>query len=268
MFDSHVHSLFSPDSEAPMIRILDKSIQKGLKSLCFTDHFDLDFDGKGHDLTFDIKEYFSAIHKLQKEYKGQIDICAGIELGLQPHVLNRYEGLLQGEPFDYILASIHSVDRQDLFSGSFFDSRNQTMAYFDYFSSLKECIIRYDNFQALGHVDVIKRYGNYPESLPFSSYREILQEIFRLLIDKGKGLELNTSGIRYGLEAFHPSIEILRDYKDLGGEIITLGSDSHTANGTGSHFPEALALLHQLGFKYYTSFKKQQPIFHKIEDSL
>lgn len=268
MFDSHVHSLFSPDSEAPMVRILDESIQKGLKSLCFTDHFDLDFDGKGHDLTFDIKEYLSAIHKLQKQYKGQIDICAGIELGLQPHVLTRYENLLHGEPFDYILASIHSVDRQDLFSGKYFDSRDQSIAYIDYFSSLKECILRYDNFQALGHIDVIKRYGNYPESLPFSSYREILREIFSLLIEKGKGIELNTSGVRYGLEAFHPSIEILKDYRDLGGEIITLGSDSHKANGTGVHFSEALALLHQLGFRYYASFKKQQPLFHKIGDFL
>jgi histidinol-phosphatase (PHP family) len=265
MFDSHVHSNFSPDSKASMKEVLDKSIEKGLQSICFTDHYDLDYDGKNNDLTFDIQAYFKKIDSLRDQYQDRIEVRAGIELGLQPHLGQRYYTLFKDLPFDFILASVHSVDREDFFQGNFFDTRNQQQAYEDYFTELKQSITTYDHFQALGHTDVIKRYGGYAKPLPYTFYREILREILRLLIENGKGIELNTSGLRYGLEAFHPSTEILRDYFELGGEILTLGSDSHQSTGTGAYFPEALKLLKSLGFTSYSSFKNQQPIFHRID---
>lgn len=268
MFDSHVHSTFSPDSKAFMTETIDKSIEKGLKSVCFTDHYDLDYDGKNNDLTFNIEEYFQTIHLLEEKYQGIIDVRTGIELGLQPHLTERYHDLFKDVPFDFILGSIHSVDREDFYTGNFFKERTQQEAYDKYFSEMKASITSYDHFQVFGHIDVIKRYGNYPKILPYENYRESLRVVLSLLIDKGKGIELNTSGLRYGLEAFHPSSDILKDYRDLGGEIITLGSDSHVSSGTGAHFPEALKLLKSLGFQYYTSFKAQEPIFHKISDSL
>lgn len=268
MFDSHVHSNFSPDSEAPMAETIEESIKKGLNSVCFTDHYDLDYDGKNNDLTFDIDRYFHTLGLLKKKYQDRIDVRIGIELGLQPHLVHRYHALFKNVPFDFILASIHSVDREDFYSGNYFDHRSQREAYYDYFSELKQCLLTYDHFQSFGHIDVIKRYGNFSHPLPLKYYRDILRDIFRLLIEKGKGIELNTSGLRYGLGAFHPSMEILKDYKALGGELITLGSDSHVVGGTGSYFADALQLLESLGFKYYASFKNQQPIFHKIPPSL
>jgi len=267
MFDSHVHSTFSPDSQALMQDTLDKSIDKGLKSVCFTDHYDLDYDGNNHDLTFNIELYFQAIHTLKEKYQGIIDVRTGIELGLQPHLSDRYYKLFKNFPFDYILASVHSVDREDFYTGNFFSGRTQKQAYEDYFSDMKTSITTYDHFQALGHIDVIKRYGNYSSILPYENYRETLREVLSLLIKMGKGIELNTSGLRYGLGAFHPSADILRDYKELGGEIITLGSDSHVSSGTGAHFHEALELLSKIGFQYYTSFKDQKAVYHKISDT-
>lgn len=264
MFDSHVHSTFSPDSKALMQDTLDKSIKKGLKSVCFTDHYDLDYDGNNNDLTFNLELYFQSIHSLKEKYQKIIDVRAGIELGLQPHLSERYYKLFKNVPFDYILASIHSVDREDFYTGNFFSERTQQQAYEDYFSDMKASITTYDHFQALGHIDVIKRYGNYSTTLPYKNYREALREVLSMLIAKGKGIELNTSGLRYGLDAFHPSSDILKDYRELGGEIITLGSDSHVSNGTGAHFPEALELLNETGFQYYTSFKKQEAVYHKI----
>lgn len=264
MFDSHVHSNFSPDSAAPMEDTVKKSIERGLRAVCFTDHFDLDYDGNNNDLVFNIDKYFQTIHELRDLYQEEIEIRAGIELGLQPHLTGRYYQLFKNTPFDFILASIHSVDREDFFSGNFFDNRSQQQAYEDYFSELKQCLTSYDHFQAFGHLDVVKRYGNYNGLLPYPAYREILREVLRLLIDKGKGLEINTSGIRYGLQSFHPSTDILKDYRELGGEIITLGSDAHVPEGTGAYFSEAQQLLKSLGYNYYCSFKEQQPIFHKI----
>ena len=264
MFDSHVHSIFSPDSEALMKETLNKSVEKGLKSLCFTDHYDLDYDGKNNNLIFDFEKYFQIIQSLRHEFQGIIDIRIGIELGLQPHLSESYHNLVRDVPFDYILASIHNVDREDLYSGTFFDQRTQQEAYHDYFCEMEQCITSFNSFQVLGHIDVIKRYGNFPEILPYENYREILREILSKLILQGKGIELNTSGIRYGLKAFHPSADILKDFKELGGEIITLGSDSHVSNGTGAYFTEAMELLKFLGFNYYTSFRNQNPIFHKI----
>ena len=268
MFDSHVHSSFSPDSQALMKETIDKSIEKGLKSVCFTDHYDLDYDGKNNDLTFNIEEYFRTIASLKDSYQGLIDVRTGIELGLQPHLSHRYYDLFKDVPFDFILASVHSVDREDFYTGNFFAERTQQEAYEDYFSDMKASIIAYDHFQVFGHIDVIKRYGNYSTILPYETYQETLREVLTQLIERGKGIELNTSGLRYGLEDFHPSSDILKDYKELGGEIITLGSDSHVIDGTGAYFLEALESLEYLGFKYYASYLAQEPTFHKISDSL
>ena len=121
----------------------------------------------------------------------------------------------------------------------------------------------YKQFNILGHVDLVKRYTKKPCDNPFHSE---LTEIFNIIIPEGKGIELNTSGVRYGLTNGMPSDDILKLYKQCGGEIITLGSDAHKPEDIAFQFGESLQLLQSIGFKYITTFDNQKPTFHSISN--
>ncbi|WP_049765292.1 histidinol-phosphatase HisJ family protein [Alkaliphilus metalliredigens] len=268
MFDYHMHSHFSPDASMAMEDAIKTSISKGLTEICFTDHLDYDYDGQGNDISFDWPSYLEHINKLQQKYSGQIVIKKGVEFGLQPHILDKYEKDVSNLDLDFIIASIHSVEKHDLYEGNYFDDKDQSKAYLNYFQSLYDMLHHYEQYSVLGHLDVIKRYGHYDILLPFEAFEEVTRAILKLVIEKGRGIELNTSGIRYQLGDYHPSLDILKVYRELGGEIITLGSDSHTQNQIAFDFPNALKALESIGFKYISSFDKMKPSFHRIDHLL
>ncbi|SDK21465.1 histidinol-phosphatase HisJ family protein [Natronincola ferrireducens] len=265
MYDFHVHSNFSPDSSMKMKEAIEAAIKQGVKELCFTDHTDYDYDGNNNDFQFDFYEYFSSIEELQKIYEGKITIHKGVEFGLQPHILDRYKEDVKAYSFDFILGSIHSVEKKDLFFGNFFDNKEQKTAYAVYFQELSYVVDNYTDYSVLGHLDIIKRYGGFDMALPLEEYKDFTVNILKKVIEKGKGIELNTSGLRYKLGDYHPSIDIVKLYHDLGGEIITLGSDSHQPQHLAFDFPNALKHLKNIGFKYVTTFQKLQPNFHSID---
>ncbi|GAB6086962.1 histidinol-phosphatase HisJ family protein [Alkaliphilus crotonatoxidans] len=268
MFDYHVHSHFSPDASMNMEEAIEAALARGVTELCFTDHIDYDFDGNHSDIAFEYQDYFSTIDQYRKKYENRITIKYGVEFGLQPHLTEKYRKDALDHPFDFIICSIHSVAKSDLYSGNFFENRNQPDAYCAYFNDLIKVINHFDNYSIIGHMDVIKRYGSYDMILPLEAYRGLAEELLKAIIEKGKGIELNTSGIRYQLNDWHPSIDILKLYRQLGGEIITLGSDSHRTEHLAFDFPKALKALSDIGFKYITTFDQMKPSFHAIEKLL
>lgn len=268
MYDFHVHSNYSPDSSMKMEEAIATAIKKGLKEICFTDHTDYDYDGEGNHFQFNFNDYFDELEAYQKKYGDRIIIRKGVEFGLQPHILKQYTEDVEKYDFDFVICSIHSVEKNDLYLGNFFKNKTQKKAYEVYFQELKYVVDNYRHYSVLGHLDIIKRYGGFDLSLPLKEYQEYTSNILKKIIDKGKGIELNTSGIRYMLGDYHPSIEIMKLYYNLGGEIITLGSDSHVPEHIAFDFENALKHLKDIGFKYITSFHKMKPNFHKIDDLL
>lgn len=265
MFDFHMHTEFSPDSSMTMEEAIETAIKKMLKMICFTDHVDYDYDGENSDFKINYQKYFNKIEDLKERYKSKIIIRSGVEFGLQPHLADKYGKDMQNNPFDFVIGSIHSVAKTDLYTGNFFDKRSQREAYEDYYKDMKSIIDNFTGYSVIGHLDVIKRYGAFDVILPFESYRDVVEEILISIIQKGKGIELNTSGIRYKLGDYHPSGDIIELYHALGGEIITLGSDSHNLEQIAFDFDNALRFLRSIGFKYITTFKELRPEFHKIE---
>ena len=265
MFDYHIHSQFSPDSSLSMKDAIEQSISIGTKEICFTDHLDFDFDGKGHDIVFNYDYYLSVLNSHIEQYKDRITIKKGIEVGLQPHIIKECKEYVTNKDLDFIIGSIHSVNKEDLYSGNLFDSITQKEAYLKYFEELLYVIDNYDNYSVFGHLDMIKRYGGYEIILPLEDYKEITITILKKLIEKGKGIELNTSGIRYKLGDYHPSIDIVKLYLEMGGEIITIGSDAHSKKHVGFELKNAAKHLKDMGFKYITTFDKMVPKFNPID---
>lgn len=265
MFDYHVHSCqFSGDASMSMEEAIETAIKRNILEICFTDHTDYDYDGLNNDYKFNYEEYFKTIDFYKNKYKDQISIKHGVEFGLQPHLIEKYSLDASNYNFDFIICSIHAVEKTDLYKGNFFINKKQLDAYSVYFQELEQVVDGFDDYSVLGHLDVIKRYGSFDISLPLDDYREFLTPLLKKIIHKGKGIELNTSGIRYMLGDYHPSLDTLKLYHSLGGEIITVGSDAHQIPQVAFDFPNALKALSEIGFKYITTFDQRVPKFHSI----
>lgn len=263
--DYHMHSDFSADCETPMEETVKMAIEKGLTEICFTEHVDYDYPDPTIDFSLDTTSYHEKIKEMQAKYTGLIQVKKGVEIGVEPHLLSRYEKLIQEETFDFIICSEHTTNRQDLHGGALFQDRSVKEAYELYYQELLECVTQFDSYSILGHLDLIKRYQT-PD--PKVDFTDIITEIFKTIIPKGKGIEVNTSGYSYGLDHHMPSEDILRLYKACGGEIITIGSDAHEKEHVGRHFTEVVHLLQEIGFHYLCTFTEQKPTFHSIKQFL
>lgn len=266
--DYHMHSNFSADSKITLDEICKHSINIGLEEIALTDHHDIDYPNSQITFIIDRSKYLATLEQIQQKYFDQLRIKKGLELGIQAHILDECAEYV-GDHFDVVLGSFHAIQKKDLYSGEFFEGCQQWEAYREYLKEVLYCIERFDHFQVIGHLDVIRRYGNFsqaPDLMDDPDCRDLLEAILRILVEKGKGLEVNTSGYHFGdgREPL-PTRPILRLFRELGGEILTTGSDSHFTQQLGYRFKETHELLKDLGFKYLTSFEKGQPQFHKIK---
>ncbi len=264
LYDYHIHTNFSLDSDAKLKDIVEFAINKGLKEIAITNHIEPNvITGIIEDRNF--ANHLLEIESLQNEFKNEIKILKGAEATLYTNneknhndFINKYSEL------DFIIGSPHSINRKDLHMYFDFTKYTKKECYEMYLREIISCIPNH-NFNVYGHLDFISRYSNYEN--PFMLYKDfsdLIDEVLKLLIKHDKGLELNTSGIRYGIDSFYPSKEILTRYKQLGGEIITVGSDSHAFNTLGDHFDIAYNYLKDCGFNSITTFEKMKPEQIKI----
>ena len=259
--DYHVHSEYSHDSITPMERQAKQALKLGLSELCFTDHMDYYY---GEDCS----RYFAEISRVKNDFAGRITIRAGWEFGLQSHTITDFEGLYSrySEELDFVLLSIHYVDDLELWGHQYQSGKSQAEYTFGYYDELLRIVQNYHDYSVLAHVDLIARYdvkkGISP--YPFAKIRDVAAAILETAISDGKGIELNTSSWRYGLTDTTPSMEILKLYRELGGEILTLGSDAHNPDYVGAHFDEGREILRILGYRTFCTFEKMTPTFHTL----
>lgn len=273
--DMHMHTWFSTDSEACPCDMADEAVRKGLKTICFTDHFDKDDLEWGEEGIFDVDAYFVEMQKLQEEYAGKLNIRIGIELGLRTYLKDYYEELTKKYPFDFVIGSVHNVPYKKDAEGNIlytdpaaeklFADRTDKEAYRLMMETTLENVRTSDCFQTLGHLDYVVRYGKSREKeYSYTDYADIIDEILKLLIEKEKGLEVNSAGLKYGLPFAHPHPDVLKHYRELGGEIITIGADAHKPEHIAYDFAKAEEILKSCGFKYYTEFFEQKPVFKQL----
>lgn len=273
--DMHMHTWFSTDSEACPRDMADEAVRKGLKTICFTDHFDKDDLEWGEEGIFDMDAYFVEMQKLQEEYAGKLNIRIGIELGLRTYLKDYYEELTKKYPFDFVIGSVHNVPYKkdaegkilytDPAAEKLFTDRTDKEAYRLMMETTLENVRTSDCFQTLGHLDYVVRYGKSREKeYSYTDYADIIDEILKLLIEKEKGLEVNSAGLKYGLPFAHPHPDVLKHYRELGGEIITIGADAHKPEHIAYDFAKAEEILKSCGFKYYTEFFEQKPVFKQL----
>lgn len=267
MFDYHVHSCFSSDCSFTMEEMTQNAIEKGIKTISFTDHIDYDYGKRKLDFGFDVDDYFKELKKMKSNYHGKLEILSGIELGMQPHLAKDINKRIPLEEFDFIIMSLHTVMGREMHEGELFKDRDSIDAYLLYYNEMLKILETFNDFDVVGHINLLDRYIKYMNntSVNFQDYKEVIEKVLKKIIEKDKGIEINTSGIRYGINSFLPNVEILKLYKSLGGEIITIGSDAHFPDHIGDNYKEAVELLRELGFRFITTFKNRKKHFLKIE---
>lgn len=262
--DVHMHCGFSNDSETRPEDMVESAIAKGLSVICFTDHYDKDNLDWGDEAIFDVESYFQKMIELQEEYRDQIDIRIGAEIGMQPYLAEYYQAFMAQHPFDFVIGSVHSVLEHDV-ALDFFQKHSDPEGYKIYFEEMLQDVQKIKSYDVLGHLDYIVRYSNQgSKGFDLNDYMDIIEEILKQVIAHGKGIEMNMSGLKYGLGAPHPQQEIIKRYRELGGEIITVGADGHIPEHIAYDYHLADDILKSCGFKYYTEFKGRKPLFVKI----
>lgn len=260
-----------------MEEMVKKAVMLHHKSICFTDHIDYGFPKEQGSFLFDIPLYFEEIARLKKSYGEQIFIYQGVEMGIKPDVCESCRSLTANFPFDFVIGSTHLVDNKDPYYPEFWEGKSEYEGILKYYESTLENIRCDLDFDVYGHIDYIIRYtpsameqrrAGKPVSSRYSdamgTFGDIMDTILKELIARGRGIECNSAGLHYGLSHPNPHEAVLKRYLELGGEILTIGSDAHAPEYLGYAFEEVSGLLKETGFRYYTTFQNRKPVFHPL----
>jgi len=255
--DYHVHTSFSIDSDAQMPATCEAAISRGLSEIAFTDHADFGPDDTPDD--FPTVKYLAEIERCRTTYGDRLTIRAGIEMG-EPHIFaQEAAAVLDGGDFDFVLGSAHYADgMQAAWHATFFEQPLR-QAYEAYFRQVVDLAAEGD-FDVLGHLDLVKRdagqFGKvYDGPEP---YADMIRTALRYIVERGKGIEINTSPLRRGQSEPCPTLQILRWYREMGGEILTIGSDAHRSEDVASDFDVALEMAEAVGFTRLATFEQRQ----------
>ncbi|PLT27645.1 histidinol-phosphatase HisJ family protein [Peribacillus deserti] len=269
MFDYHVHTDFSADSKMPMEKACETALEMGVREIAFTEHLDYFYPNSEFIWEFDYIQYAQRVDALRKQFEHKLTILKAVEVGMHPSTYKRSKKFTDDHEFDFIIGSVHIVEDLDLHNGDYFKGKNLKDSLETYFKIVHNYVKDYQDFNVLGHLTLIKRYLHFVKSswnqVEWEHYFDIVEEIFKILIESGRGIEINLSGFRYRLDCTLPNLPFVKLYKDLGGEIITIGTDAHTKHFVGNHLDTGYGILKEAGFEYITTFKERKPVFHKID---
>ena len=266
LFDTHNHCEFSFDGKRTTAqRSAQSAYDKGLGGIVFTDHCDLwapEIPGENMPWPqdFDIKAQQNELERVQSLYNDDFKVLKGIEIGMNEHSRDKIRKVVNGHQFDQIIASVHYLQDSDPYYRSFFEGKDWKDSYGLYLETIYNEAVLLENFDIIGHFDYVVRYSPYLQSsITYKDFSDVLDTLFRYLIENGKALEINTkqsSGSNSRSTILDK--DLLLRYREMGGEILSLGSDSHTPEGIADRFTDYAAFLKSLGFRWSAHYEKRQ----------
>lgn len=261
MFDFHMHTTVSFDGQGTAAQMVAAAEKAGLKEICFTDHIDYEPGKEIQTMVFDTAVYNAAYDSLSSN---TVLIRRGMEFGLKEYNQDQLRLDLQRRHFDFVLGSVHFVDELDVYFQEYWDGKTQDEAENRFLEQTLACVQAHEDYDVLAHLTYLSKARANPTHrvIPYEKNRLIGDEILRTLVRKGKGLELNTSGMdRCG--EYLPGLAWFRRFHELGGRIVTVGSDAHAPNRVGQYSFDACKALGEI-FGNVCTFEDRKPIFHKL----
>ena len=261
MFDYHMHTKVSFDSQSEPADMIAAAERAGLKEICFTDHYDFNDQTREGESPFEIEKYRAAYDGLRSD---KLKIRHGVEFGITPWDRDELTKLLTQYDFDFVIGSVHYVGGYDPYLKEYWNGKSVREAFEEYLLKTLDAVRANADFDVLGHISYVCKSPNNLSHVPlhYADFSDICDEIMKTLAHNGKGMEINTSGVdRCGV--FLPTIDFIKRYKELGGEIVTVGSDAHVSENVGKYIGGALEIARET-FGYVCTFEQRKPIFHKL----
>lgn len=274
-FDNHTHSTFSPDSSATVEQAIRAAMQQGLMGIAITDHYDTDAPTRDQEFLFDPAQQQAEIDRVTTLLAPQIQatgfqVMKGIEVGLQPAILPKIKAFTSKYTFDTVIASIHFVDGTDPYMGTYYNSMDYKEAFSHVLEIMYSTAVEYRDFDILGHFDYVARYSPYGpgcRDITMKQFGEWLEPLLKFLAHEGKTLEINTKTYM-NHKGYVPQldVEILKRFREFGGEALSLGSDSHNTSRFGDNFQKYAHIAKECGFRYLVYYRNRKPQYYKIEE--
>lgn len=263
LFDSHVHSDNSHDGEHSITFLCENAQQKGLMGLCITDHYELNLDTDQADIC--LRNSFMETGRARHAFDQRLLVLNGIEMGQAIQNLEKANALLRKYRFDFVIGSLHCDRRMDDYAYVDFSDLNAELILQHYYEDMLE-LCQWGQFDSLAHLTYPLRYitGKYHIQIDMKQYEELIREILRTLAQKNLGLEINTAGLRKEIGQTAPTLEYVKLFRELGGEILTFGSDAHRAQDLGAGLDTAFDMAKEAGFSYFAFYKKREPRMLKL----
>ncbi len=258
-----MHSEHSFDSKVPVIDRCQQAVELGLAEICITDHLDFVPVDKGFGY-YQPDAYFADVMRAREEYEGRVKLRAGVEIGEWHRYPTQAQAIVDAYPYDFIIGSLHFIgdDMAGLvLEPPYFEGKSEVDAYEAYFTELL-AMVRHGGFDVIGHIDVPKRagfsvYGDYR----CADFEEPVRAVLRAAIESGIGIEVNTGTARRPVGIPSPDVDVLTWYRELGGEILTIGSDAHRPDQMAHGFDVVPAMLATAGFTAVTCFEGRKPFW-------
>ncbi len=258
--DYHMHSEFSIDCDVSIVTRCETAIELGLAEICVTDHADFVPKSRSNGY-YRPDAYFAEVERCRAVFGDRVTLRAGVEIGEWHIYPERATALAEGYPYDFILGSLHRVGEETVMLPDYFHPRSELEAYEAYYTELL-VMIQHGGFDVMAHLDVPKRYGFTVHNRYVSGeYEAMIREVLRAAIAGGIGLEINTGTARRTVGEPSPDLGVLRWYRELGGEIITVGSDAHRTADVAYGFDQAAEMLREVGFRAIAGYQERTPFF-------
>lgn len=274
--DCHTHTKISPDGTGTVQQLCDRGAELNLPVLAITEHVEMNryFSQAHYDTSprnkwevFDhaavLEQSLNTVSAAKKKAasKGMTLLC-GMEMGQPNADFGLSEAVAKDMRLDFVIASLHELLKKPDFFCLDYRAESVPDLLEDYFSQLYD-ICRWGKFDVLGHLTYPLRYieGEAGMTVDLVPFADQIQSCFRALIDNGCGIELNTSGFRQKYGKPFPTLEYLKLYREMGGEVLTFGSDAHCAADLGRGIAEGVQLAKMAGFKHACYFVQRKPLF-------
>ncbi len=265
MFDYHLHTTYSPDGKMTIDEACTTALRMGLKYIAITDHIDFfPDDPTGEWILSDIPGYMNAIEQAKSIYR-DLDIARGLEVGYTPESFGTAAKMVMATNPDFVIGSAHLINGFDPYWPLYFENKTKDEAYREYLLYLYNGIRPLSSIcHVIGHLDYVVRRAPYEDTkMRHIDYQNILDDVLNSIISLGMGIEINTYGYRTGPEPM-PNYSIISRYRQLGGEILTIGSDAHDTSHVGHGISDAVMLAKEAGFRFITVFHQGKPEFLPI----
>ncbi len=263
LIDMHVHTDDSPDADIPANELVARGLNMNLAGIGFVAHVDLDPEDYCYG-GFEESIYNRSIDLARREAGNRILVLKGIEVG-EPHIYEeQVKNLVDYSNYDFVTGALHSLAGIGMVLGSeIYADRDSLVIVEQYYNETLQMVKEAD-MDILAHMGLFRRglalAGLEYDFNELELWPDTILHILEVIIDREIALELNTSGLRRKENITYPTMDILALYKNMGGQLITVGSDTHREPYIFYGLSEGRKLLIEIGFTETVFFRNRIPL--------